>query len=490
LTGTPWEDILVQEPVPTYDNAMKWYNSLTFKIILCCAVLILCLIGSIFGVLFRYQQSILKEMEEKSSEIVEAIQVDLTNLDVEEVSRDILESRLPDLKDRPEVDAIILYDSEKKIVTSIDSNEAPILGFGDPKAYVADITGIGGKRTTRFLQTLPLTVGSKQVGYVRIILDIVPQTHLIRALRSNIFIALLLLFLSTLGALCYFIFKILQPLHAMAATCHEISEGNLHEIDVKPNANEVLILEMKFNEMVNSLKMKAEMERKLAQTQRLSALGNLAAGVAHEIGNPLNGIKLMISHLKDISSKHQLDEASFDKYADSILSEVSRLDRIVKDFLTLAKERELSLCEFGLDRLLNETIDLIRKEARKRGMDIRTDIPAVSQKTLIDPQMLKGAILNILINAMEASDESGIIDVRLAESDGRIVINVEDSGKGIPKEIMARVFDPYFSTKSTGTGLGLPLTKTIIEKHDGEISLESKDGRGTVVTVIIPTGRE
>jgi signal transduction histidine kinase len=247
---------------------------------------------------------------------------------------------------------------------------------------------------------------------------------------------------------------------------------------------------MKFNEMVNSLKMKAEIERKLIQAERLSALGNLAAGVAHEIGNPLNGIKLTISHLKDISSERQLDNASFHKYADTILSEVNRLDKIVKDFLMLAKERELSLREYEIDRLLMETVDLIHKEAQKRGVNIRTHIGDMTQTPRIDPQLLKSAILNILINAMEASGENGTIDVRLAESDGTIVLNVVDGGKGISEEIVDRVFEPYFSTKSVGTGLGLPLTKTIIEKHGGEISLESKDGQGTTVTVTIPIESE
>jgi signal transduction histidine kinase len=136
---------------------------------------------------------------------------------------------------------------------------------------------------------------------------------------------------------------------------------------------------------------------------------------------------------------------------------------------------------------LKESVRLIEKDAQKRGVSIHTEIPAMAEETLIDPQLLKSAILNILINAMEASPEGGVIDVGTAESDGQIIMTVADHGDGIPSEIIDRVFDPYFSTKSSGTGLGLSLTKTIIEKHGGEISLESHSGEGTTVTVTIPT---
>jgi signal transduction histidine kinase len=215
-------------------------------------------------------------------------------------------------------------------------------------------------------------------------------------------------------------------------------------------------------------------------------MGNLAAGIAHEIGNPLNAIKLTVSHLKDMASRRELDGSSFETYSDGILNEVNRLDRIVRDFLTLAKERELLFQPYGIDKLLRETVRLIEKDAQKRGIDIHSNIPACAEEALIDSQMLKGAILNILLNAMEASEKDRVISVTLEESDGRVVIRVADQGKGIPEEIMDRVFEPYFTTKTSGTGLGLSLTRTIIEKHNGDISLESRQGQGTTVSITIP----
>jgi signal transduction histidine kinase len=135
-------------------------------------------------------------------------------------------------------------------------------------------------------------------------------------------------------------------------------------------------------------------------------------------------------------------------------------------------------------------LHLVEKEVQRKGLRINCDIPPVTTDALVDPQLLKGAILNILINAMEASAETGSIDVRMGESDGRFIVTIADNGEGIPSHIIERVFDPYFSTKSSGTGLGLSLTKTIIEKHGGEISLESQEGCGTTVTIGIPTGNE
>jgi signal transduction histidine kinase len=114
----------------------------------------------------------------------------------------------------------------------------------------------------------------------------------------------------------------------------------------------------------------------------------------------------------------------------------------------------------------------------------------MSQELSLDPQLLKSALLNILINAIEASGDTGTIDVNMAESNGQVAVTITDRGKGIPPEIIDRVFDPYFSTKPSGTGLGLSLTKTIVEKHGGEISLESHQQRGTTVTVSIPARKE
>lgn len=465
---------------------MKWYRSLIFKILLCCFILTFCLVGSIFGVLYRYQQSILSEMEEKSSEILRGIQVQLTNSESEEAAKDILRDQLSDLKSEHGVDAIILYDSKKQVVSSAESDRMPLLEFGMPeRPQVVEVEPVEGKKITAYFQTFPLMVGSNTVGYVRIALAIAPQTHLVKALQSKTLITLMLLFVGTIVVLCSLIFKLLRPLQTMAVTCQEISEGNLHEIDIKPNASEVLALEMKFNEMVEALKVKAKMEQRLVQAERLSAIGNLAAGVAHEIGNPLNAVKLTISHLKDIFGARELDEESFNKYADTIIKEVNRLDMIVRDFLMFSKDRELMLRPYRLDRLVQETVRLVEKDASRRGVAMTADIQPMEREVLVDPQLLKSAILNIVINAMDASNGKGTIKVCAGNSGDECTIQVIDQGEGIPEEILERIFDPYFSTKSSGTGLGLSLTKTIIEKHNGEITIESVAGEGTTVTVTI-----
>lgn len=224
----------------------------------------------------------------------------------------------------------------------------------------------------------------------------------------------------------------------------------------------------------------------LQQTERLSVIGQMAAGTAHELRNPLTTIKgfLQLLQIKIANDKQR----EYGEYLDIILDEIDRMNNIVSDFLVLAKPTETRLAYLDLNRILEEIVSLISSEALLRGIDFRlvcsSDVPPVAG----DKEKLKQVILNLANNAFQAMGNSGrlIISTVYSAELKQVTLLVEDTGKGIAKEDIGKLFTPFFTTKQTGTGLGLAISKQIIKNHHGTIWVESELGRGTKIYVNLP----
>jgi two-component system, NtrC family, sensor histidine kinase HydH len=220
-----------------------------------------------------------------------------------------------------------------------------------------------------------------------------------------------------------------------------------------------------------------ELEQKVIMSEKFAALGRLSAGVAHEIRNPLNSIRGFIQYFQ---KKLPLEVEDY-RYTDLMLSEVDRLNRVISKLLAYSKPREPRLAIRSPEEILDHCIKLVEGEAREAGVELVKnfycdDMPLV----LMDTDQMTQVFLNILLNSIEASTRGGRIEVsQHVDQSGKIFIVVEDSGEGIPKENLDKLFDPFFSTKKKGTGLGLAIVKSIIEGHNGEIEVESDVGKGS-----------
>lgn len=310
-----------------------------------------------------------------------------------------------------------------------------------------------------------------------------PQTEILRAFRNQYLVALMIVFIVALLLMIYFIGKALRPLVRLSESCAAIGKGHLETVSTHGGSGEILALEKTFNDMVHSLREKEVMERKLLQAQRLSALGNLAAGVAHDIRNPLNAIKLLSSAAWD-----SLDEESHlaKKSLGTIREEVDRLEEIISGFLSLAKETEINPELTDLDELLADCVKLFQKDAEARGVRLLCELHSGNTTLLLDPKQWKRAILNIILNALEACPPGGRVRIFSRRTDSHCEIEIRDDGPGIPQEVIERIFEPYFTTKPGGTGLGLAITRGIIEEHGGEIDITSSSGLGCQVLITIP----
>jgi signal transduction histidine kinase len=234
-----------------------------------------------------------------------------------------------------------------------------------------------------------------------------------------------------------------------------------------------------------------EIERRLEKAERLSALGHLAAGVAHEIRNPLNAISMASQRLKrEYVPADDEKSREFHTLAGVIRDEIRRLDGIIEEFLTFSKSRRLELHEYPVTDVLQKIVNLMREEAASKGITIETrfsDSPAIIP---MDMDKLQQAFLNFIKNAMESISGEGSIVIAVGPSGkDRISVKISDTGCGMTSEEVDRIFNPEYTTKEKGLGLGLPLAHEIVRGHGGEIRVISGPGSGTTFEIILPSGK-
>ena len=228
-----------------------------------------------------------------------------------------------------------------------------------------------------------------------------------------------------------------------------------------------------------------QLKKEIAQSQRLASLGSLAAGVAHEIRNPLSSIKGFATYFKE----RYRDNPDDSQTADIMVQEVDRLNRVIGQLLDYARPMTMNRRETAIQTVIQHALRMIESQAREKGVVIQTELQADVAALLIDPDRIKQVFLNLYLNAIGAMEGGGILSVALLSmTDRRIRIEVRDTGVGIDPKNLDRIFDPYFTTKSSGTGLGLAIVQKIIEAHRGEIQVASTPGLGTTVSVILPEG--
>lgn len=293
----------------------------------------------------------------------------------------------------------------------------------------------------------PLYIDKKIVSIVRIGLDRSPMDKIIAENRQNIFV--------------FMTFVVLIAILSMWLLYHD---QNKHLAGI------------------------VEMERRLEKAERLSSMGQLAAGVAHEIRNPLNAISMATQRLKRDYVPADAGKADeFQNLSSVIKDEIKRLDGIIEEFLTFSKSRRLEFSSFSIVEVLQKIVNLIREEASARGITIETKWRQNPAMIPMDIAKLQQSFLNLIKNAMESIPEKGKITITV-DNEGKnyILVRIADTGCGMTAEEMEKIFSPDYTTKEKGLGLGVPLASEIIRGHGGEIRVVSLKGEGSTVEVVLP----
>ncbi len=237
-----------------------------------------------------------------------------------------------------------------------------------------------------------------------------------------------------------------------------------------------------------------ELEAAVRHADRLSSLGTLAAGLAHEIKNPLGGIKGAAQLLE----MELPDDSELQEHIRVVLKEVKRVNRIVEELLHLATPRKLELSRVNIHKVLGDLVLLQKRAAADRSIVFQQHLDPSIPPILVDEGLITQLFLNLIKNAVEALDEEGMIKITsrivadysmTQKGEGRsrmVALDVSDNGPGIPPEVLSNLFTPFFTTKARGTGLGLAICQKIVAEHRGMMKVESDPGRGTTVTVMLP----
>lgn len=232
-----------------------------------------------------------------------------------------------------------------------------------------------------------------------------------------------------------------------------------------------------------------EMRKRLEQSERLSSLGQLAAGVAHEIRNPLNAISMASQRLqREYLPREQDKIQEFGRLTGVIRDEIRRLNVIIEDFLTFSRSRRLELREFSLTEVVDKLVRLMGEEAAARGISLSLKSDQVPLMVPMDVDKLQQALINIIKNAMESIAGVGTVDIVIEKQAGqRAMIRISDTGSGLTPEEVEKIFNPDYTTKEKGLGLGLPIAHEIIRGHGGTTSVQSTLGQGTTFEIVLPT---
>lgn len=228
-------------------------------------------------------------------------------------------------------------------------------------------------------------------------------------------------------------------------------------------------------------------EARLRRAESLASLTTLAAGVAHEIKNPLGSIGIHNQLIRKLTSRLDPEDAdAIDAYLTVIDEEIDRLNKIVVDFLFAVRPMDTNLEDGDLNALVEELLRFVQFELEQSRIELITDLDNALPHLKLDPKYFKQAVLNLVKNAISAMPDGGMLRVSTQSRGDQALLRISDNGEGMSPEVRDKIFEPYFTTKDFGSGIGLTLVYKVVKEHMGDISVISKEGRGTTFTITLP----
>ncbi len=479
------------------------------KLLLMMFSLLLLTLASLFVLYWQAERKLIEQVEKHTMDLSTAIQISVERLTSKGRTD---EARLQDYVNRLQqkgVNEISIISNEKEIIAS--SNPKRVGATIDPKRRDLFITARLGetlaaeKSQKTYNLIVPIVVGNQRLGYalISMVLDDFAQISRVNFIKR--LIATVLVFGLGMAASLILSWKYTKPIGRVVEAARRVAQGDLRETLPVERRDEIGQLTDSFNDMVAKLRANRELESRLHQAERLSSIGHLASGIAHEIRNPLNFINLSIDHLQSqFPPDDPRSRKEFSELVSAVKTEIHRLDTMITNFLTYGKPLRLQPRPCELAPLLDEVARVAGRKAQEQGIEIERRYPDELPKALVDGEQIKTCFMNVLLNAFQAMPHGGKLSIAARRVNGAnpstlepvstngrwVEVSFRDTGCGIPSDDLLKVFEPYYTTKEVGIGLGLALTKKIVEEHGGSISLDSALAQGTTVRIRLPVEGE
>ncbi len=511
-----------------------WRLSLQAKLVAMMFGLLLLALAALFLLYWRAESQLIAQVERHTSDLSTAIQISVEQITSKGRTS---EARLQDYMQRLQqkgVREISIVSNEEEVIAS--SNPRRVGARVDPKRKDILITARlgeeneGGRAQKTYNLFVPVVVGNQRTGYVLISMVLDDFAELARVNFLRRLVATILVFALGIGGAALLAWTYVKPISRVVEAARRIAQGDLRQRLPTGRRDEVGDLNRSFNEMVEQLREREELENRLHRAERLSAIAHLASGIAHEVRNPLNSISLIIDHLAaQFSPKNGAERQEVGRLTSLIKQEIHRLNAMIEAFLKFGRPLELKRQPTDVRAVLDEVLDVASQKAQEQGIEVRREYAAELPPVWIDVPHIKTCFLNLVLNAVQAmSPKGGTLTVavvpapagalqepgsagpsvresgeaapavpihqspgspiRPPTANGWVEVRIQDTGVGIAPEHLSKVFEPYFTTKEVGIGLGLALTKQIVEQHDGRIEISSTPGKGTVAHLRLPAG--
>ncbi len=475
-------------------NRIKYYllkPSLNKRLVAMMLFLSMSLISVLIFLYYQTEKVLYNEFERQTSELSKAIQIGLEEVTTGGLSEKRLENFLKKLNTKG-VREIQVISTSDKIVASTNPRDIGKWITKSQKTLMvkADIgqpvTGEGQVYNVM----IPVVSGDKHMGYINLTLNTEDFSVFLHTSAMRRITAALLIFGIGIILAVFLAARYTKPIDQIVDAARLVASGNLdQELDTK-RKDEIGVLARSFNNMIGKLKEERELKEKLRKAEHLAGIGEVAQNIAHEIKNPLNFISLSIDHIKErYKPSDPSDVEPFEALVVNIKNEIQRLSKFAESFLGYGKPIELNIQRTDIGRIISDVLEIVSAKAREGNIAISREY-RILPDLFVDPEFIKTCIYNIIINAFEAMPDGGTITIRTDSINSMFLLSVDDTGAGVSEEQMSKIFEPFFTTKVKGLGLGLPLTKRIIEEHGGKVMFERKETHGSIVSILLPMERD